>query len=63
MGGRMELVDNRSDPLQYRDVKFGADMGDVVKATQDVLLTNKGALPQTHGWPSGHKYAQPAAKK
>jgi len=58
------FMDYRSDPFQYRDVLFGANLGDAVAAALDALFMKGNIVPlQTHGWPANHKFAQPAAEK
>jgi hypothetical protein len=61
---RLRFMDYRSDPFQYRDVLFGANLGDAITSALDDLALNGNVLPlQTHGWPAHHKFAQPAAEK
>ena len=60
----LRFMDYRSDPFQYRDVLFGANLGDAVTAALDDLAMKGNILPlQTHGWQANHKFAHPAAEK
>jgi len=64
LGEKLSFMDFRSDPFQFRDTLFGANLGDVIASASPVIAREGNMLPlQTHGWPINHKFAQPAAEK
>ncbi|MFA5811025.1 MAG: hypothetical protein WC956_01680 [bacterium] len=63
INGDLALNCGNSDPMQYRDTVFGADLGDVMRSVKDIYRHDMLYCFQTHGWPRGHRFARSAAEK
>lgn len=59
VGGMASISFDRSEPLQYRDAAFGANLSDILKNSDGLELY----CPSTHGWPEKEKYARAAAEE